>query len=150
MRRLFTVLSSMLFAMCMHGQTATGDSVFHAYIYNEEYKVYIDVDLYKNNIRVPGQEVFGNVPGYFGALRDSRKWLITSAKIDNNNKAELEITNDYGSEDLSATLTYDPKNNCYVLKQTGGSRLKIVVNRKWVKIPTELTLIPHERINDEW
>ena len=87
---------------------------------------------------------------YFGASRDSRKWLITSAKLDGTNKASLDIINDYGSEDLTATLTYDPKQNTYTLRQTGGSRLKIVVSRKWVKIPTEITLVPHERVADMW
>ena len=103
-----------------------------------------------NDIKVPGQDIFGNVPGYFGASRDSRKWLITSAKLNGTNKASLDIINDYGSEDLTATLTYDPKQNTYTLRQTGGSRLKIVVSRKWVKIPTEITLVPHERVADMW
>ena len=51
------------------------------------------------------------VPGFFGALRDSRKWLVTDAKIVGKNKAKLDIINDYGSEDLTATLTYNPKDN---------------------------------------
>ena len=110
----------------------------------------MDVNLYEANISVPGQDVFGTVPGFFGALRDSRKWLVTDAKIVGKNKAELEIINDYGSEDLTATLTYNPKDNTYVLKQTGGSRLKIVVNRKWLKIPIEIVLVPHKRMADMW
>ena len=65
-----------------------------------------------------------------------------SAKIDGKNSATLEIVNDYGSEDLTATLTYNPEDGSYVLKQKSGSRIKIVVNRKWVKIPTELKLVP--------
>ena len=126
------------------------ENVFHAYAYNDEYKVYLDLNLYDADIIVPGQEIFGKVPGYFGAVRDSRKWLITDAKIIGKDKAELSITNDYGSEDLTATLSYDHKTNTYVLRQTGGSRLKIVVNRKWVKIPTEMTLVPHERVRTAW
>ena len=112
--------------------------------------VYLDINLYDNDIKVPGQDIFGNVPGYFGASRDSRKWLITSAKLDGTNKASLDIINDYGSEDLTATLTFNPKDNTYLLKQTGGSRLKIVVNRKWVKIPMELVLVPHERVGNSY
>ena len=56
----------------------------------------------QNDIKVPGQDIFGEIPGYFGACRDSRKWLITSAKINSSNKASLDIVNDYGSEDLTA------------------------------------------------
>ena len=121
---------------------AQSDKVFHTYIYNDEFKVYMDINLYENNVIVPDQELFGEIPGYFGAKRDQRKWLITSAKIDGKNSATLEIVNDYGSEDLTATLTYNPEDGSYVLKQKSCSRIKIVVNRKWVKIPTELKLVP--------
>lgn len=123
---------------------AQSDKVFHTYIYNDEFKVYMDINLYENNVIVPNQELFGETPGYFGAKRDERKWLITSAKIDGKNSATLEIVNDYGSEDLTATLTFNPEDGSYVLKQKSGSRIKIVVNRKWVKIPTELKLVPRK------
>lgn len=123
---------------------AQSDKVFHTYIYNDEFKVYMDINLYENNIIVPNQELFGETPGYFGAKRDERKWLITSAKIDGKNTATLEIVNDYGSEDLTATLTFNPEDGSYVLKQKSGSRIKIVVNRKWVKIPTELKFVPRK------
>ena len=80
------------------------------------------------------------MPGYFGAKRDVREWFITNAKVVNKKTAKLDITNDYGSEDLTATLTYDGEGK-YTLTQTGGSRLKIAVNRKWVKIPMKLELV---------
>lgn len=123
---------------------AQSDKVFHTYIYNDEFKVYMDINLYENNVIVPDQELFGEIPGYFGAKRDQRKWLITSAKIDGKNSATLEIVNDYGSEDLTATLTFNPEDGSYMLRQKSGSRIKIVVNRKWVKIPTELKFVPRK------
>lgn len=147
---LFTVLSLTTFGQTAEGMQPAKRDVFQAYLYNEEYKVYLDVNFYAQDIVVPGQEIFGKTAGYFGAVRDSRKWLVTSVRLHGNNKAEIEITNDYGSEDLSATLTYDSTTGKYKLKQTGGSRIKIVVNRKWVKIPTELELVPHNRVANEW
>ena len=150
MKRFLMLLLAMASILVGAAQNVNSNQVFHTYIYNDEYKVYMDVNLYEANISVPGQDVFGTVPGFFGALRDSRKWLVTDAKIVGKNKAELEIINDYGSEVLTATLTYNPKDNTYVLKQTGGSRLKIVVNRKWLKIPTEIVLAPHKRMSDMW
>lgn len=113
------------------------DSIFKCNLYNEEYKVYMNINLYDSNITAPRQEIFGELPGYFGQDNDSRVWLITDVKISNNNVAKLSIVNDYGSEDLTATLTVDKDGN-YILKQEDGSRIKIVENRKWVKIPTEL------------
>lgn len=113
------------------------DSIFKCNLYNEEYKVYMNINLYDSNITAPRQEIFGELPGYFGQDNDSMVWLITDVKISKNNVAKLSIINDYGSEDLTATLTVDKDGN-YILKQEDGSRIKIVENRKWVKIPTEL------------
>lgn len=141
MKKLFVLIFVLLVSVKLAAQS---DKVFHTYIYNDEFKVYMDINLYENNVIVPDQELFGEIPGYFGAKRDQRKWLITSAKIDGKNSATLEIVNDYGSEDLTATLTYNPEDGSYVLKQKSGSRIKIVVNRKWVKIPTELKLVPRK------
>lgn len=152
MRRFTCIITSVLISLFSYAQDAQTNvsQIFHTYIYNKEYMVYLDINLYNNDITVPGQDILGEIPGYFGACRDSRKWLITSAKINSSNKASLDIVNDYGSEDLTAILTYDAQKNVYTLRQTGGSRLKIVVNRKWVKIPTEITLVPHERVADMW
>lgn len=138
MKKLFILMFVLLVSLKLAAQS---NKVFHTYIYNDEFKVYMDINLYENNVIVPNQELFGETPGYFGAKRDERKWLITSAKIDGKNTATLEIVNDYGSEDLTATLTFNPEDGSYVLKQKSGSRIKIVVNRKWVKIPTELKFV---------
>ena len=112
---------------------------FKGYISNNEYQVYIRMNFYENNIVVPDQEIFGELPGFFGAQRDSRKWLFTSAKIVDKNNAEVTITNDYGSEDLVATLT-SINDSTFTLKQKEGSTLKIAVKGKWVKIPKTITL----------
>ena len=113
--------------------------VFKGYLYNDEYKVYLDIDFYNNHVVVPGQEILGEMSGFFGALRDSRKWLITSVDVCDSHTAKLSITNDFGSEDLEATLTQQ-KDGSYILHQGKGSRIKIVVDRKWVKIPSDLVL----------
>lgn len=126
----------------------TNERPFHAYLYNEEYQVWLDINFYDNNINVPSQEIFGELPGYFGAKRDTRKWLITDATV-KGNTATLTIVNDYGSEDLTATLTCNGDSKqledgsingaTYTLTQKSGSTMKIVVNRKWVKLPKKLT-----------
>ena len=82
------------------------------------------------------QEIFGEVPGYFGAVRDTRKWIISDATI-KGKKAVLTIINDYGSEDLKAELKRN-SNGTYTLTRIEGSTMKIVVNNKWVKIPKEI------------
>ena len=112
-------------------------SVFKGYLYNDEYQVYINMDFYRNNIKVPGQEIFGELPGYFGSKRDGRKWLFVAAELKDSITAKLTITNDYGSEDLEAILRRLPDGS-FELQQNDGSTIKIAVNRKWVKIPKRL------------
>lgn len=141
MKKIFLLFLFFLISTNIVAQT---DNVFDARIYNREYQVYLHINFYKNNIIIPEQELLGETPGYLGAKRDSRKWLITSVKIENKYTATLEITNDYGSEDLIATLIFNPKDGSYILKQNTGSRIKIVENRKWVKLPTELKFVQEQ------
>lgn len=112
------------------------DSIFKAHLVNDEFQVWMDIDFYHNNITVPRQEIFGEVPGYFGAVRDTRKWIISDATI-KGKKAQLTIINDYGSEDLKAELKRN-SDGTYTLTRIEGSTMKIVVNNKWVKIPKDL------------
>lgn len=112
------------------------DSIFKVHLVNDEFQVWMDIDFYHNNITVPRQEIFGEVPGYFGAVRDTRKWIISDATI-KGKKAQLTIINDYGSEDLKAELKRN-SDGTYTLTRIEGSTMKIVVNNKWVKIPKDL------------
>ena len=111
--------------------------IFKGYLSNNEYEVYLQINFYQNDIKVPGQEIFGTIAGFLGDRKDSRKWLITDAAIEGKT-AHLSIINDYGSEDLTADLTLE-SDGTYSLKQIAGSNIKIARNRKWVKIPKKLT-----------
>ncbi len=114
-------------------------TIFKGYLSNNEYEVYLQINFYQNDIKVPGQEIFGTIAGFLGDRKDSRKWLITNAAIEGKN-AHLSIINDYGSEDLIADLTLE-SDGTYSLKQITGSNIKIARNRKWVKIPKKLTFM---------
>ena len=119
---------------------AQNDStLFKGRLNNKEFDVYLNIDFYKKNLKIPGQELFGEMPGYFGDKRDSRKWLITDADIDGKT-SHLSIISDYGSEDLTADLVILPDGS-YELQQKDGSSMKIARNRKWVKIPKKLKFI---------
>lgn len=145
MKKVLFLLIICIFSLQMKAQDC---QTFKGHLCNNEFRVYLDIDFYANNIIVPGQEIFGELPGYFGALRDSRKWLITSVKLTDPTTAILSITNDYGSEDLEAILKLQ-KDGSYVLQQKKGSRIKIVVDRKWVKIPADLVLVKSNREGGE-
>lgn len=117
-------------------ETPADTIIFKTHIENKEYQVWLDIDLYKPSILIPNQEVFGKVPGYLGAKRDTRKWIIVDYSI-SGNTAKLTIINDYGSEDLEASLTYNG-DGTYTFKQIKGSTIEIVVNNKWVKLPQKM------------
>ena len=135
MKKLF--LFSILFHIALLSASAQQNSKpFRAYLYNNDYEVFMRLDLYGESITVPGQELYGELPGYLGKKHNSFCWLITSSKIDGE-KAELQMINDYGSEDLTATLTVE-NDSLYVLRQVEGSTLKVPKDGKWQKLPSKL------------
>ncbi len=109
---------------------------FRAYLINNEYDVFLKIDFYKQNITVPGQDLYGELPGYLSKNKNSFCWLVTSVKIEGKT-AHLAMINDYGSEDLTASLTIKD-DSIYVLRQEDGSTLKVPKNGKWQKLPKTL------------
>lgn len=118
---------------------ARSPQAFRAYLYNKAYEVYLKINFYDQNVIVPGQELYGEVPGYLGKKNNSFCWIVTSAKLRNERTADLSLINDYGSEDLTASLTQQD-DSTYVLKQLTGSTLKVPKNGKWQKLPKTLEL----------
>lgn len=134
------IILALMLSMSYLTSFAQKDStIFKGYLSNNEYEVYLQINFYQNDIKVPGQEIFGTIAGFLGDRKDSRKWLITNAAIEGKT-AHLSIINDYGSEDLTADLTLE-SDGTYSLKQITGSNIKIARNRKWVKIPKKLTFM---------
>lgn len=113
---------------------------FDTTIRNEEYKIYIRLNLYDKNITVPGQDVLGEVDGYFGSTQSSTKWIVVASRLIDGRTAEIEVVNDYGSEDFTATLKVHD-DGTYEYKKDGGSTLKFAVRGKWQKIPGNLELV---------
>jgi hypothetical protein len=126
------VLSFMLLPVLAQGSTEP----FRAHLFNKEYSVFLRINFYDEDITVPGQDLYGKLPGYLSKQHHSFCWLITSAEV-NGKTATLQMINDYGSEDLTATLTVE-NDSIYVLKQLDGSTLKVPNNGKWQKLPKTL------------
>jgi len=130
------ILLLIVFSLSLSALYAQKGEPFRAYLYNNEYEVYLRIDFYDETITVPGQDLYGQLPGYLGKKNNSFCWLITSARIEGK-KANLALINDYGSEDLTATLTCK-NDSIYILKQEEGSQLKVPKNGKWQKLPKTL------------
>ena len=126
-----------MFASKANAQEAT--NAFVGYFYNNEFNVYLKIDLHGNGIEVPEHELFGSLPGYLGKKNNNFYWVITSGNIKSRKTANIEMINDYGSEDLIASLT-QKNDSTFVLKQLKGSDLKVPNKGRWQKLPTEITL----------
>ena len=112
-------------------------TIFKGYFLNKEYNVYLRINFYDRDIVVSGQEVFGELPGYIAKEGSGYCWMVTDVTI-SGNKAEMEMVNDYGSEDLTATLTQE-NDSVYTLRQLKGSTIKLPNNGKWQKLPATMT-----------
>ena len=110
---------------------------FRAYLYNNNYDVYLRINLYEQDITIPGQELYGSLPGYLGKTHNSFCWVITSCEVKSEQEATLQMINDFGSEDLVATLTRQ-NDSTYILRQGAGNTIKVPHQGKWRKLPKTL------------
>ena len=117
MKKTLLTLAFGLLSSCLLAQNE--EKVFRAYLFNKEYDVYLRIDFYNESISVPGNELYGKLHGYLGKNNNSFCWPITAAKLKDEHTAELSLINDYGSEDLTATLTQQ-NDSTYILKQEKG------------------------------
>ena len=137
MTRILLLLLLQLYCTTLFAQDEK--QTFRAYLYNNEFSVYLRINFYDQDVEVPGQPLYGKLPGYLGKEHNSFCWVITSCKIKKDNEAEMSLINDYGSEDLQASLCCH-NDSTYVLHQLKGSTLKIPKNGKWQKLPKYLVL----------
>lgn len=111
---------------------------FNATISDDEHKIYICMNLYDKNMAVPGAEMLGQVDGYFGSSQGKTKWYIIGSRLKSDTEAELDVINDTGSEDFTATLKL-MADGTYAYRKKGGSTLKFAVKGKWQKLPNGIT-----------
>lgn len=118
---------------------AQRDSIlFRGTLHNEEYKTYLRLNLFEQDVQVPGQDFYGALPGYLGRDRYSYVWPVVEATV-KNGKARLTLVNDYGSEDAEAELVIDSDSTA-VFTQVKGSPIKVPDNGKWLKLPKKMHL----------
>ncbi len=137
-KKLMTIAALAGLALTAAAQ-ANDSTAFRAYLMNNEYEVFMRINFYDNDVIVPGQELYGELPGYLQKERNSFSWVILEAKITSPRKATLQMINDYGSDDLSAELE-QKDDSTYVLHQLSGATLKVPRNGKWQKLPRALEL----------
>ena len=129
--------------MNAQNNVTSNDSIaFIGEFHNNEYNVYIKLNFIDKDILVPGQEILGELDGYFGSTQSSHIWPITSSEVEGYT-AQIEVINNYGSEDFTASIILKD-NNTLEFKHLKGSTFKFPVNKKWQKLPSKLTFIRKE------
>ncbi len=136
MRRNILTIMALLLATTVAAQTDS--TAFRAYLYNQEYKVFMRISFHQQDIIIPGQDILGPQPGYMGKDGYTFCWPVITAEV-KGNKARLQLVNDYGSEDLDAVLIRE-NDSIYTLKQGKGSTIKMPDGNKWQKLPKTLIL----------
>ena len=143
MKKLFIAAFLCMISPALLAQTPCED--FRAYLFNKEYGVFLKIDFCDESITIPGQDFYGSLPGYIGKKANNFIWLITSAEV-KSKKATLTMINEFGSEDLVATLTQE-NDSLYVFRQESGSQLKLSLNGKWQKMPKKMEFIRQSQIS---
>lgn len=129
--------------LCGKTNAQNTDSVtFSGKYHNNEYNIYLEVNLKEKNILVAGQEILGELDGYFGSTKTSHIWAITSSEI-NGNTATIDVVNNYGSEDFTACLVFKDEKTIE-FKHLKGSTFKFPVDKKWQKLPTKMIFEKNE------
>lgn len=118
---------------------AQQEGPFNVRIKNDEYKIYITMNLYDKNLTVPGQEMLGEMDGYIGSTQSANRWFIVDSRLKGKDTAEIDVVNDYGSEDFTAVIKLNA-DGTYSYRKKDGSTLKFSVRGKWQKIPGDLEM----------
>lgn len=137
MKKAIVIALLTIVSLSMHAQQ-NNDS-FRAYLYNKEYGVFLKIDFCDESITIPDQDFYGSLPGYMGKKVNNFIWLITSAEV-KEKKAKLTMINEFGSEDLIASLVRE-NDSLYVFRQEEGSQLKLSQKGKWQKMPKKMEFI---------
>ena len=135
MKKLFLIITMCLI---MSTSQAQESKPFQCEIENKEYKVFFKLDLYDQTISIKGQEdIYGDMDGYLGSKQSTQFWIITDSEMVNDHCATITMINIYGSEDITAQLTYKD-DGTYLYEYKQGSSLKFAVNNKWQKLPKSM------------
>ena len=129
----FVLTLAMAFASLV-AKAQSDSTAFRGYFENREFDIYLRINFYAKDVIVPGQDYYGPLPGYLGKVSNPFCWLFVDAQIEGDRNANLSVINDYGSDDLTATLIQQ-NDSVLVLRQGEGSTIKVPRDRKWFKLP---------------
>lgn len=140
MKRVLLLLFSLLFSPITFSQTPETNTLrpFEGRFYCAETGLYIHLNLYEENINVPGFAFLGKMHGYMsGGIYGT--WMLIGHKVEGE-KAILRFANDIGSDTQNIEFTRKT-DSTYTYKAVNGNAIRRAVGRKLVKVTGEMDFI---------
>lgn len=109
--------------------------IFKGNFVNNELKVKLALDLYDNNIPVPGFELdscYGYLQGNLNGC-----WIILQVKSVDTKKAIVRAVSERGGDAQDLLLTYN-ENGKVIVRQQKETNIKGIKGRKYVKLPKDI------------
>ena len=137
MSRRFFIMAAMLLPLyvCAQGKLQPFKGLFT----NEQFAIRCQINLYEEDIPVPGMELdscYGYMQGHLNGT-----WVFLKVKTLDDDGALVRAANDKGSDAQDVRITYDEEGRL-LLRQVDGSAIKGVEGKKYVKLPKPLPLQP--------
>lgn len=121
--------------VCALSDTVGPTRPFEGHFYCSETGVNIYLDLYDENMEVPGFEFLGKMAGYMrGDIYGT--WMLISHAV-KGKKALLRFSNDIGSDSQNIEFT-QVSDSVYTYHAVGGNEIRKASGRKLVKVSGEM------------
>lgn len=121
--------------VCALSDTVGPTRPFEGHFYCSETGVNIYLNLYDENIEVPGFEFLGKMAGYMrGDIYGT--WMLISHAV-KGKKALLRFSNDIGSDSQNIEFT-QVSDSVYTYHAVGGNEIRKASGRKLVKVSGEM------------
>lgn len=127
----------MLLLLWLSVGAASAQRSFSGLFYNEEFNLSCELNLYEDDIPVPGLEIdtcYGFLKGRINGM-----WVILKVKELSETRAVVRAVSERGSDAQDVELTLN-KDGQLEMRQTGGVSIKGVEKGKYQKLPKVLVL----------
>lgn len=133
-------LSILLYVSAVCGISSIGNKAFpwQGTFISTSPQATLSIDLYNETVNVPGMDMFGPMNGYLGGTDIYGTWMVTSYKVVDNNKAEVRLSNDFGSETQAVELTIQ-NDTLLLFRMVDGTVIKKREGKRLVKLASQLT-----------
>lgn len=136
---LFYLLSSLVYAIGTIPPDTIITEPYKGTFYAPEHGVTIVMNLYNEDVVIPGYAILGPTNGYMKGNTNQHLygiWILTSFELNSDNVL-LRFSNDLGSESQTVSFRIQ-KDGFYKYRTIGGNEVKKIVGKKFIKTASEM------------